>query len=99
MFFEPFYYWILHYILCAFYGYILYLLFVFGYFSWHTGFIKDICYENCLFGCFIIFFSQLVLTSTAFYKVYYFGTEMAHACQCADKLYSNQIKCELFCTK
>ena len=64
-----------------------YLLFVFGYIIWHTGFIKHICYGNSLFGCFIIYSSQLVLASTAFYKLYHFGIELAHACRCAAKPY------------
>ena len=44
-----------------------------------TGFIKHIFYGDRLFGGLKIYSSQLVLISTAFYKVP-FGTEMAHVC-------------------
>ena len=37
----------IHYILCLLWLY-LYLLFVFGYISWHTSFIKHIFYKNSL---------------------------------------------------
>ena len=55
---------LLHYITCAFYGYMFYLLFVFCHIRLFTGFIKHIFYGDSLFGCLIIYSSQLILTST-----------------------------------
>ena len=57
-----------------------------------TGFIKHIFYGDSLFDCLIIYSSQLILTSTVFYKVP-FGTEMAHVCRYTI-LQSNAYKCQ-----
>ena len=59
----------LHYITCAWYDlcFIYYSCFVTS--KSNTGFIKHIFYGDCLFGCLIIYSSQLILTSTIFYEV------------------------------
>ena len=64
-----------------------YLLFVFCYIYTTYRFFKHVFYGDRIFGGLKIYSSQLVLTSTAFYKLYRFGTEMAHVCQCAVKPY------------
>ena len=69
-----------------------YLLFVIGFtfisiIYIYTGFNKHRFYGDRLFGGLKIYSSQLVLTSTAFYKLYHFGTEMAHVSRCAVKPY------------
>ena len=46
-----------------------YLLFVFCYIIQHSGFIKHIFYGDRLFRGLKIYSSQLVLISTAFYKL------------------------------
>ena len=43
--------------------------------------------SNPISALFRYFSSQLVLTSTTFYKIYHLGTEMAHVSRCAVKPY------------
>ena len=52
---------------CAFYGYPFYLLFVF--ISHYLLVLLNTFYADSLFGCLKIYSSQLVLISTAFYKL------------------------------
>ena len=70
----------LHYIFCAFYGYLVI------YYTCLVTLSDILVLLNTYFMetfCFIIFSSQPVLASTTFYKMYHFCTKMAHALRCA----------------